>query len=145
MDGSKTLSEKLDKLVDLLIMQSKRIEEEARNPLVYIASHKDFEDITRRFKLVFLFLWAEWCGPCLLLRRKYAKIAKQYAGVENIVFAELDIDKNMKLVEKLGVEHIPALLVIYNNNVIDGLVGVIESEVLRSKITSYVEEYVKTT
>lgn len=43
-------------------------------------------------KVIFIDLWATWCGPCLEEMPYYEKLKKHYKGREDIAFVSLSID-----------------------------------------------------
>ncbi|MCD6492210.1 MAG: thioredoxin family protein [Archaeoglobaceae archaeon] len=65
-------------------------------------------------------VWAEWCVPCKMMSPIFEELAKEYL---KIVFAELDADKNMRIVEKYKIRGIPAYLFFKRGELVDMLVG----------------------
>ena len=53
--------------------------------------------------------WATWCGPCRMLAPTVSAIAEKYAG--KVKVCKVDIDENIPLAEKYGIEVIPTLVV----------------------------------
>lgn len=77
--------------------------------------------------------WAEWCGPCQMMKPVFAKLEKEYAGSVN--FISVDVDNNQELSAKYGVQAIPTFVVIDKDGLeIDRLVGAVPEEKLRSLI-----------
>ena len=56
--------------------------------------------------------WATWCGPCRMLAPTVSAIAEKYAG--KVKVCKVDIDENIPLAEKYGIEVIPTLVVFEN-------------------------------
>ena len=54
--------------------------------------------------------YAEWCGPCRKMAPVVAQVAKAHAG--RIDFYKVDIDKEQELAAALGINSIPAFLII---------------------------------
>jgi len=48
-------------------------------------------------KVIYIDLWATWCGPCLKEMPSYEKLKTQYANDTNVVFISLSIDDNIGL------------------------------------------------
>lgn len=49
-------------------------------------------------KTLVLSFWATWCGPCKELEPEFARIAKNYAGNNDIVFYAVNTDEDQSLV-----------------------------------------------
>lgn len=48
-------------------------------------------------KVIYVDLWATWCGPCLQEMPSYEKLKQQYKDNPNVVFVSLSIDDNEAL------------------------------------------------
>lgn len=48
-------------------------------------------------KVIYLDLWATWCGPCMEEMPSYDKLKAKYAANPNVVFVSLSIDDNEEL------------------------------------------------
>ncbi len=48
-------------------------------------------------KVIYLDLWATWCGPCMEEMPSYEKLKQKYADNPNVVFVSLSIDDNEQL------------------------------------------------
>lgn len=48
-------------------------------------------------KVIFVDLWATWCGPCMAEMPHYEELKKKYADNPNVVFVSLSIDANYEL------------------------------------------------
>ncbi|SER66942.1 redoxin domain-containing protein [Pedobacter rhizosphaerae] len=46
-------------------------------------------------KIIFIDLWASWCGPCLQEMPAFEKLRAQYAGNKEVIFISLSIDENI--------------------------------------------------
>lgn len=52
---------------------------------------------------------AMWSGPCIAMSNVLHELADEFAG--QFVFAKVDIDEQLELVKRYGVENVPALVV----------------------------------
>lgn len=53
--------------------------------------------------------WATWCGPCRMLAPTVSSVAEKFSG--KVKVCKVDIDENIPLAEKFGIEVIPTLVV----------------------------------
>lgn len=74
--------------------------------MVHLNSN-NFRTVTSRDAIVMVDCWAGWCSVCESFNPIYEKVAEKYP---NHTFAKLDTVAEKDLVSKLGIEHIPTLL-----------------------------------
>ena len=78
-----------------------------------IVNVKNFEEeVLKANGKVLVDFWATWCGPCRMLAPTVSQIAEKYAG--KVKVCKCDIDENIPLAEKYGIEVIPTLVVFEN-------------------------------
>ena len=66
-----------------------------------------FGEIVTSPGIVFVDLWAEWCGPC----RMFGPIFEDASNKnEDIIFAKVDTEAEQELANELGITSIPTLL-----------------------------------
>ena len=65
--------------------------------------------------------WAGWCGPCKMIAGEIEKIAEKYQG--KIKVGKVNIDEELALAEKYGIEVIPTLLLFKDGKVVNKLIG----------------------
>ena len=78
-----------------------------------IVNVKNFEEeVLKANGKVLVDFWATWCGPCRMLAPTVSAIAEKYTG--KVKVCKCDIDENIPLAEKYGIEVIPTLVVFEN-------------------------------
>nr|WP_018296539.1 thioredoxin [Corynebacterium lubricantis] len=66
-----------------------------------------FEQTVTKDGIVFVDLWADWCGPCKQFAPTYKKASEEN---EDITFAKVDTEANQQLAAALQVQAIPTLM-----------------------------------
>lgn len=70
---------------------------------------------------VLLFLYADWCGPCMALMPIIAEFAETYDG--KVQIAAIDVDKNPQVPINYGIRAIPTQLFFKDGETVDQLTG----------------------
>ena len=84
-------------------------------------NNENFEsEVLNSNKTVLLDFFADWCGPCQMLAPVLAEIAEER---EDIVVGKINVDEEMQLALKFGVESIPMLVVIKDGKLVNKSVG----------------------
>lgn len=84
-------------------------------------NNENFEsEVLNSDKTVLLDFYADWCGPCQMVAPVLAEIAEER---EDIVVGKINVDEEMQLALKFGVESIPMLAVIKDGKLVSKSVG----------------------
>lgn len=76
---------------------------------VKVLSSSNFDSVVDGSKNVLVEFYAPWCGHCKTLAPKWDKLAKLFAGDDNIVIANVDADADRALGERFGVTGFPTI------------------------------------
>jgi thioredoxin 1 len=79
--------------------------------------------------------WAEWCGPCRAMNPVLETLSTELVG--KLKIAKVNVDENQQLAGKFGIRSIPTLLVFTGGTVREQMVGAMNKESLKAKISSY--------
>ena len=83
----------------------------------------NFEELVLKSeKPVLLDFWATWCGPCQMIAPTIHEIAEERA---DIVVGKVNVDEEMQLALKFGIESIPTLLVFKNGELVNKGIGLL--------------------
>ncbi len=89
---------------------------------------------------VLLDIWAEWCGPCKQLSPVLEKLETEYAG--RFTLAKLDADAvpqiSTQLSQMFGVRSIPFCVMFKDGQPVDGFVGAIPAQEIRTFLDKHV-------
>jgi thioredoxin 1 len=84
-------------------------------------NNENFEsEVLNSNKTVLLDFYADWCGPCQMVAPVLAEIAEER---EDIVVGKINVDEEMQLALKFGVESIPMIAVIKDGKLVNKSVG----------------------
>src|SRR5262245_2580652 len=76
--------------------------------------------------------YADWCGPCRLMKPVVDQLAEVFDGRANVV--KVNVDESPELASRYGVESIPTFIVVRDGNVAQKLVGLQTKQALCTAI-----------
>jgi thioredoxin 1 len=95
-------------------------------PNIVVLTQDNFsKEVLQSPQPVLVDFWAEWCGPCKMLSPILDELAQEYDG--RVRIGKVNIDEHQDLAAQFGIHSIPTLLLFWQGQVADQIVG------LRSK------------
>lgn len=82
--------------------------------------------------------WAPWCGPCRFVAPVIDALAEEYQGQARI--GKLNVDDNPATASSYGIRSIPTIGLFKDGEPVDGVVGAVSKEVLKSLIEKHLAE-----
>jgi thioredoxin 1 len=87
-------------------------------------------------KKVIVEFWAEWCGPCKMMKPLFERVASQ--NTSNVEMYTMNVDLNKEIGASLGIRSIPTIKVFQNSNIIDTRVGMMNEGQINGILTELI-------
>lgn len=95
-------------------------------------NEKDFSDkVLNSGNLVVVDFWAEWCGPCRMIKPVLEELSTEYPDV---AIVGLDVDKYPNVSATQGIRNIPTIGFYKNGIIVDRIVGAVPKNQIKAKI-----------
>lgn len=78
------------------------------NNLIDLGSDAQFSEIINSNKLVIVDFWAEWCGPCKVMKPRFEELS-QDASMKDIVFLKVNVDVTPNSAQQFRIMSIPTI------------------------------------
>ncbi|KAJ8665282.1 hypothetical protein QAD02_006944 [Eretmocerus hayati] len=113
-------------------------EKAAISPSFKVQDSNDFVERVKKSKVpVIVDFFATWCNPCRLLTPRIEQVVAEKQG--KIVLAKVDIDENTDLALDYEVGSVPVLIAMKDGKVLGKLVGLQDTDKLRTFVNKYAD------
>jgi len=100
-----------------------------------IVTDQNFEaEVLKSDVPVLIDFFAEWCGPCQMIKPMIDELATDYEGKAKVV--KVDVDASPETAQKFGVMSIPTLIFIKGGEEVERLTGALPKDTLAEKLDS---------
>jgi thioredoxin 1 len=79
--------------------------------------------------------YADWCGPCKIMKPIFDEIEKEYEG--KVEFKKVDVEAETEMAQKFGVMSIPTFVVLKDGEEVDRKMGAMPKETLVEWLNSH--------
>lgn len=87
-------------------------------------------------KKVIVEFWAEWCGPCKMMKPLFERVSSQ--NTSNVEMYTMNVDLNKEIAASLGIRSIPTIKVFQNSDIIDTRVGMMNEGQINGILTELI-------
>ncbi len=100
---------------------------------VIYANKDDLDEKVKEEPLVLLDFYADWCGPCKMIGPVLEQIAEENPDIKVV---KVNVDENIELAQRYGVQGIPSLFVLKEGDVVAQKAGFMPKDALVSWVKS---------
>jgi thioredoxin 1 len=93
------------------------------------------DELTKKInsgKKVIVEFWAEWCGPCKMMKPIFEKVSTE--NETEVEMYTMNVDLNKEFSSTLGIRSIPTVKMFNEGNVVDTRVGVMAENNIKSLV-----------
>lgn len=94
-----------------------------------------FNELIQSPKPVLVDFYAEWCGPCQMMKPRILDVAERMG--DDVKVIQIDIDKEKELAERFRIQSVPTLIIFKNGKQQWRQSGVISAHALMQLLKEY--------
>lgn len=94
-----------------------------------------FKEVIQSSKPVLVDFYAEWCGPCQIMKPRLLDVAERMGEKAKVV--EIDIDREKELAERYRIQSVPTFIIFKNGEQLWRQSGAISTIALIQLLTDY--------
>ena len=94
-----------------------------------------FNELMQSTKPVLVDFYAEWCGPCQIMKPRILDVAERIGDGAKVI--QIDIDKEKELATRFRIQSVPTLIIFKNGKQQWRQSGVISAHALMQLLKEY--------
>ena len=94
-----------------------------------------FKELIQSPKPVLVDFYAEWCGPCQIMKPRLLDVAERMGEKAKVV--EIDVDREKELAERYRIQSVPTFIIFKNGEQLWRQSGAISTIALLQLLTDY--------
>jgi thioredoxin 1 len=99
-------------------------------------SSVDLQQKLNNGEKVIVEFWAEWCGPCKMMKPIFEKVASQ--NTSEVQRYTMNVDMNREIGASLGIRSIPTIKIFNGQELVDTRVGVLTEGQINGLVTELI-------
>ena len=96
---------------------------------------ENFNELIQSTKPVLVDFYAEWCGPCQIMKPRILDVAERMGDDAKVI--QIDIDKEKELATRFRIQSVPTLIIFKNGKQQWRQSGVISAHALIQLLKEY--------
>lgn len=96
---------------------------------------ENFNELIQSPKPVLVDFYAEWCGPCQMMKPRLLDVAERMGEDAKVI--AIDVDKEKELAERFHIQSVPTLIIFKNGKQLWRQSGVISANALTQMLKNY--------
>ena len=97
---------------------------------------ENFNELIHSEKPVLVDFYAEWCGPCQMMKPRILDVAERIGEDAKVV--EIDVDKEKEIAERFRIQSVPTLIIFKKGKQLWRQTGVISTHALVLMLRNYI-------
>ena len=97
---------------------------------------ENFNELIHSEKPVLVDFYAEWCGPCQMMRPRILDVAERIGEDAKVV--QIDVDKEKEIAERFRIQSVPTLIIFKKGKQLWRQTGVISTHALVLMLRNYI-------